>query len=143
MPSTFRNIIIFLGIAMILTSVYIVYVKKPDTKKNLVSSSSTVTNLNILNTQTVNINKGQQDAIAQNFLSLLLNIKNINLDQGISIFSDKAFNSLHDSTVKLNADHSEGRPNPFAKFGADSVETSGVNTATIPTAPLNTSLKVQ
>ena len=50
------------------------------------------------------------------FLSLLLNVKNIKLDD--AIFNKPAFLSLSDSSITLTPDGTEGRPNPFAPFGA-------------------------
>jgi len=55
--------------------------------------------------------------IAQDFLSLLLNVKSIRLDD--SIFADPAFLSLRDSSIMLIPDGTEGRPNPFAPIGSD------------------------
>ena len=55
--------------------------------------------------------------ISGEFLSLLLNVKNIKLDD--SIFSNPAFSSLSDSSITLTPDGTEGRPNPFAPFGAE------------------------
>jgi hypothetical protein len=130
MPTNTRNIIIFLGIAMVFTSIYIFFFRNKTPEANLISVS---TNTAIQTEPATLISSGlsseQQDAIAQNFLSLLLNVKNIKLDD--SIFSDKAFNSLRDSTITLTQDGSEGRLNPFAKFGSDNSETQ----STIPVSP--------
>jgi hypothetical protein len=115
MPSNTRNIIIFLGIGMILTSIYLFFFKG-EPQANLVTSSA----LPVENTQSAMVN-GAQDVLAQNFLSLLLNIKNVKLDD--SIFSDRAFANLKDSTIILIPDGSDGRPNPFAQFGSESSET--------------------
>ena len=110
-----RNIIIFVIIAAILVFVYIFFIKSPGEQANLVSSPS--------GTTLPNINGGVAGPNAQNgnstatgdFLTLLLNVKNIKLND--SVFSDPAFNSLHDSSIVLIPDGTEGRPNPFAQFG--------------------------
>lgn len=60
-------------------------------------------------------------SIQQEFLPILLNIKNLKLDD--SIFQDPAFISLTDSTMVLVPDGNEGRPNPFAPIGSDTVST--------------------
>ena len=57
--------------------------------------------------------------IAKDFLNLLLNVKNIKLDD--SIFADNAFNSLRDSSIVLTPDGNEGRPNPFAPLGSENI----------------------
>jgi hypothetical protein len=64
--------------------------------------------------------------VAKDFFALLLNVKNIKLDD--AILSDPAFLSLRDSSIVLVPDGNEGRPNPFAKFGNDAV--------VIPTTPV-------
>ena len=54
---------------------------------------------------------------ANDFLTLLLGVKNIKLED--AIFSDPAFQSLRDSSIVLVPDGNEGRPNPFAPLGQD------------------------
>ncbi len=126
-PST-RNIIIFVGIAAALTAIYVFFIKSPEQAGNLVSSLSTslATTKDTLTTKTTG---GQDNTVAQNFLSLLLNVKNIKLDT--SIFSDSALNTLHDSSILLIPDGNEGRPNPFAQFGSDNSSTSSAASAPI------------
>lgn len=51
------------------------------------------------------------------FLTTLLNIKNIKLDD--TIFSSDAFKNLKDFSIQLVQDVKEGRPNPFAPLGID------------------------
>ena len=64
---------------------------------------------------------GQNSLVAKDFLSLLLNVKSIKLDD--IIFSDLAFNSLHDSSILLIPDRTEGRQNPFAPIGFEAFAT--------------------
>ena len=72
--------------------------------------------------------------ISQNFVSVLLNIKNIKLDD--AIFSDPAFNNLHDQNISLKPDGTEGRPNPFAQFGNDNpAQTLNIIPVTPPVTP--------
>ena len=78
--------------------------------------------------------------VGQDFLSLLLNVKNIKLDD--SIFSDPAFINLHDSSITLTPDAVVGRPNPFAQFGNDAVvatpTTPTISTTSITSSPILT-----
>jgi len=126
MPSI-RNIIIFLLIAGALFSAYYFFIKKSAPEGNLVSS---VAGNNALTSTSSPTSSPGSNALAENFLSLLLNIKNIKLDD--SIFSENAFINLRDSTIVLMPDGNEGRPNPFAQFGTDSVETQAGQPVTPP-----------
>ena len=125
-----KNIIIFIAIGTIFVLIYIFFIKPaPKDAATLISSSGTSV---VSNTVAGNTN----EAIAQDFLSLLLNVKNIKLDD--AIFSDVAFISLDDSnSITLIPDGTEGRINPFAKFGND-VATILPTTCTLPKV-LNTS----
>lgn len=84
------------------------------------SQSSSTTDLQVSTSQT-----SAQD---QDFLNLLLQIKNINLDT--SIFQNSAFISLQDDTLPI-LDQPYGRPNPFAPIGQDS---GSISTSTLSTS---------
>ena len=121
---TIKKIIIFTVIATILILIYIFFIKKePDTTTLITSSPIPISQ----NTGLPDTNS----AIAKDFLTLLLSVKNIKLDD--AIFSNNAFNSLRDSSITLTPDGNEGRMNPFAPFGTDSValpaktESSSIN----------------
>lgn len=104
-----KNIIIFATIAVIFILIYVFFIKSsPDA--GLISSSSSSVVLNIATAD-------KNSSVAKDFLSLLLSVKNIKLDD--AIFSDNAFSSLRDSSIVLTPDGNEGRPNPFAPFGTD------------------------
>ncbi len=136
-----KNIIIFVVIAAILVLVYVFFIKKSPEQANLVSSSVT-TPKNIVNTSddiTISIeNTDKTNIVAKDFLSLLLNVRNIKLDD--AIFADPAFNTLRDSSIVLTQDGTEGRPNPFAQFGNDAVVAPPTNTNitsdTLPETPM-------
>ena len=134
-----RNILIFVAIAAALVLVYIFFVKPSLDSQNqagLVSSTST----NSSGVATTTTTTGTDSSVTGDFLSLLLNINTIKLDDGI--FDDPAFNSLHDSTITLIPDVTQGRTNPFAQFGSDSVSTTSVdNTIVIPAVPPTTTSK--
>ncbi len=132
-----KNIIIFGVIAIALILVYIFFIKPSPDTANLVSSTSSAT------TPDTNV-VSQNSAVAQDLLSLLLSVKSIRLDD--SIFSDKAFTSLHDSSILLTSPGNEGRPNPFAPIGFDALPVSQIPppsttpevstpSATVPIAP--------
>ena len=115
----FRNIIIFVAIAAVFVLIYVFFIKPSPEQANLVSTPS--------NTSLPDVNNSSEEAgmpsetslVAKDFLTLLLNVKNIKLND--AIFIDLAFNSLHDSSITLTPDGTEGRPNPFAQFGNDAV----------------------
>src|SRR3989338_4136548 len=109
---TIKNIIIFLAIGTALVLIYIFFIKAdPNDGAALISSGGTplVSNGGV---------EQKDKVIAQDFLNLLLNVREIKLDD--AIFSDPAFISLDDShSITLTPDGTEGRINPFAQFGND------------------------
>jgi len=107
--SKIKNILIFLVIGVILVFVYL-YFFKSTPEASLTSTSG---NLVLPTTSATDVNL----SIGKDFLTVLLNVKNIKLDD--NIFSDLAFSSLHDSSILLIPDGTEGRPNPFAPIGSD------------------------
>ena len=139
-----RNIIIFIAIAAALILAYIFFTRQSPSQATLVSSPSTAadttssTDGSAAATADTNLPSGDA-SVAQSFLTLLLNVKNIKLDD--SIFSDPAFTSLHDSSIVLVPDATTGRPNPFAQFGNDvgpipgNATSSSVAPAITPTSP--------
>lgn len=102
-----KNIIIFIAVALALFLIYFFFIKSSPDQANLVSSSGAPA-------PNANAPKGNP-AVAGDFLTLLLSVSNIKLND--SIFSEPAFNSLHDSSIILVPDDTQGRPNPFAQFG--------------------------
>lgn len=126
MSETTKNIIIFLVVGVALVAVYIFFIKKsPSDSASLISSTGPVEAI----TQGANTNS----AISQDFLTLLLSVKKINLND--AIFSDVAFTSLDGSnSITLVPDGTEGRVNPFAPIGTDIV----VPLITPPVSPLLT-----
>ena len=108
--SQIKNILIFIAVGGILVLIYVFFLRSPEEPNGIVSStpSGEVAELD-----------AENPSVAGDFLRLLLSVKNIRLDD--AIFSDDAFNSLRDSSITLTPDGSEGRPNPFAAFGAGNV----------------------
>jgi len=125
MSSKIKNILIFLGVALVLILIYVFVFKKSPDQPSLISSSGN--SVLPATTQTTT------STISQDFLAVLLSVKSIKIDD--SIFSDPAFISLNDSTIELVSDGNEGRSNPFAPLGSD---VSAVNTPIIPTTNTDT-----
>ncbi|MCC7160534.1 hypothetical protein IT399_02355 [Candidatus Nomurabacteria bacterium] len=133
MISKIRNIIIFVIIASVLILIYLYFIKSPGTQSNLVSSSSiSLPNINGSTDQKTSTSSSITTVEAKDFLALLLNVKNIKLDD--AIFTSVAFMSLRDSSITLVPDGNEGRPNPFAPFGND-VAPVAPNISSTPSTP--------
>lgn len=130
MKSKIKNIIIFVGIGIVLVVIFVLFLKPKPKEANILSSNSTSSN-NLFPSKVVTVGdqgKNQVD-IANSFLPILLSIKSINLDD--SIFSDIAFASLKDSSIFLTIQpSSEGRVNPFAPIGVDSLIGNNLGTST-------------
>lgn len=110
-----KNIILFTVIAGVFVLIFVFFMgDEPDPASLVVTDGAQ--SLNPANTT---------DPITTDFLSLLLNVRTIKLDD--SIFSDRAFLSLRDSSIILLKDGTEGRPNPFAPIGAEGGATSSVD----------------
>ena len=121
-----KNIIIFIVIAIVIVFIFFYFTKASSADQaNLVSSGSTATT-NVTGSGT------DGNSIAQSFLTLLLSVKTIKLD--VSIFSDPAFSSLHDSSISLTPDAVTGKPNPFAQFGAAENALTSANAQTAASA---------
>jgi len=126
MAPKIKNIIIFVIIAAVFILIYIFFIKPSPDQASLVPSplGTSLPNVNDSGADT-NIPSGNS-LVPKNFLTLLLNVKNIKLND--AILSDPVFNSLRDSSIVLTPDGTEGRPNPFAQFGNDSITVPVNNT---------------
>lgn len=113
-----KNILIFSSIAIIFAVVfYIFFVKSsPDEGALVVTSPEEAMPADdgMLNNLDFTGNKA---IVAKDFLTLLLNVRNIKLND--ALLNDPAFTNLRDSSIVLIPDGNEGRPNPFAKLGND------------------------
>jgi len=118
MTPKIKNIIIFVTIAVVFILIYIFFIKPSPEQPSLVSTSSNTILPNIDGT-TPTADTPNSMFVTQDFLSLLLSVQQIKIDD--AIFSDPAYQSLHDSSITLIPDNTEGRPNPFAPFGHDAV----------------------
>lgn len=133
-PKT-KNIILFVLIVVALILVYIFFIKKDATEEGSLVSS---TKSGIVSTDTLN----QNSEIAQNLLSVLLGVKNIKLED--SIFLEKSFLNLRDSSIILNSTGDEGRINPFAPIGYENLISPlpGIGSTTPATSGLAPSLDI-
>jgi hypothetical protein len=136
-----RNIIIFVVIAAVIGLGYMFFFRSaPESPTNLVSNTPSATTITTTSASgAITTNSISSSLAANDFLSLLLNINNIKLND--AIFSDPAFVTLRDSSISLVPDGTEGRHNPFAQFGNDAVFPSNNTTTINPpnfTAPSNT-----
>ena len=99
--------------------IYVFFIKSSPDQGSLVLSPSN-TSLPDANNLPADINiQNPTSLVARDFLTLLLNVKNIKLND--AVFSDPAFINLHDTPINLIPDGTEGRPNPFAQFGAENI----------------------
>ncbi len=122
-----KNIILFSGIAIAMVLVYVFFIKKAPQEKNLVSTTLPGSAIpSNPNTNTIN----QNSAVTREFLAVLLSVTSLKLDD--SIFSDKAFINLHDSSILLVPTGDEGRPNPFAPIGFDGFVTPQIHAIVAP-----------
>ncbi|OGI95357.1 hypothetical protein A2917_02210 [Candidatus Nomurabacteria bacterium RIFCSPLOWO2_01_FULL_42_17] len=106
-----KNIIIFVAIGAAFVLIYIFFIKPDPEPAGLVSSAVSSAGAPTPTSQSTPAN-GVDKAVTADFLNLLLSVKSIKLDD--SIFADIAFTSLHDSSITLVQDGTEGRINPFA-----------------------------
>jgi len=115
MSPKFKNIILFVGIAVVLVFGYFSFFGKSEPEANLVTALPPA----LPGAGTAPLAPGINNTLTHDFLSLLLNVKNIHLDD--SIFADVSFSNLKDSSITLVQDEPEGRPNPSAPIGEDDV----------------------
>ncbi len=113
MTSKIKNIIIVTVIAALLILAYIFFLKPTPQEEGLISSSNTpLSDTNVVD---------QNSLITKDLLSLLLSVKSIKLED--SIFADGAFINLKDSSILLTPSGDEGRLNPFAPVGFETILT--------------------
>ncbi|MEK7175442.1 MAG: hypothetical protein AAB693_01405 [Patescibacteria group bacterium] len=116
MNSTTKNTILFILITALTVLGYIFFIKENKTETSLVSSS-----------QKSSQDKSLKDG--ENFLTLLLGIKDIKLDD--AIFSEDIFSNLIDSSVNLGEATDIGKSNPFSLFENKEINMLEVNTTVI------------
>jgi len=128
-----KNIIIFTAIAAAFILIYIFFIRPSPEEENLVLSPGATMLPDMGGTTTGGSAQVAAPLVAKDFLALLLNVKNIKLDD--AILSDPAFLTLRDSSIVLIPDGNEGRPNPFAQFGNDAVASPTVPATPAPATP--------
>lgn len=125
-----KNIIIFIAIGAALVLGYVFFIRNPaDSNSLLVTTTGPA--------DTTVPGASSDITVGQDFLNLLLNVKNIKLDE--SLFADKAFATLRDSSITLVQEGNEGRANPFAPIGSDTAAAATSTTpASLPTGSTGT-----
>jgi hypothetical protein len=124
-----KNIIIIVIVAAVLMLAYFLFFKSSPAEPDLTTSAGG-------SALPAGSTSDQGSAAGSEFLSMLLNVKSIQLND--SIFNDPAFASLHDSSITLTPDAVIGRPNPFAPIGTDLPPTpTPTSTTTTTTAPID------
>ena len=114
-----KNAIIFIVIAAVVGLGFFFFLRsRSGDNNNTGLVSTTPAGTPVESSSSGAINPGDKVS-TQDFLALLLNVRNIKLDD--SIFTTPAFLSLQDSSIILEPDSSPGRANPFAQFGHDAV----------------------
>ena len=111
MSAIIKNIIIFIVVLILLVGGYFYFMKQNTQGPALSSATGSISS--IVDTA----NTTAEDPVGQEFLTKLLNVTTITLND--QIFSDPAFTSLVDTTRALAPEGNEGRANPFAPIGAD------------------------
>lgn len=114
-----KNLIIFSAIFILLVVGYVVFFRGSSTP------ALTTTTGAALPAATA----GAGVDVGQEFLSTLLNLKNIKLDD--AVFNNPAFDKLQDYTITLVPEGNEGRLNPFAPIGTDFSGSTFFDTSTV------------
>ncbi len=116
--SLIRNIIIFVVIFILAVAGYELFLKKKPALTGALQTTSGVGSGTQSGASSGTASMSTANAVGGDFLSLLLNIQSIKLDD--SILSSKAFTVLQDFNRPIPPDADPGRPNPFAPVGTDS-----------------------
>ncbi len=134
MSPKIKNSLIFVGIGTAFFLIYVFFIKGSGKETpTLVSSSEFLV-------QTTSSTLEQNSSFTGEFLSSLLNVTHIKLND--AILFDDAFISLRDSSIVLVPDGDEGRPNPFAPIGAENFTPPPPITPPTPPASPKTSGKI-
>ncbi len=120
-----KNLLIILVIVIIIAIVYSMFFKK-EKSPSLKSSSPQ-------SAQVVPSDTGSE--YGQKFLSLLLNLQGIRLDQ--DLLESDAFNRLQDFTKILEPQNNQGRANPFAPIGTEEETPAAPVQSTTPAPVVN------
>lgn len=124
MSKTIKNILIFIIILVIIGVAYFMFFGKTKNVPAATSNSALQTSAGTAPTNSVinpnPLTGAEATRISQEFVNQLINLQAIKLKD--DIFSSLAFQSLQDFSIVLVQPGNEGRPNPFAPFGADEAD---------------------
>ncbi len=140
MSKTIKKILIFGAVAIVLAAVVFIFVGKTKPEGSGTASGLSTAAGNSVST-IVNPRPAsavEASAVGQEFINQLVSLQAIKLDD--SVFSSLGFQALEDFTIILVQPGNEGRPNPFAPFGADGIDpnapdpsSGGINVTPLPT----------
>ncbi|CAN5506209.1 hypothetical protein BH10BAC1_BH10BAC1_21520 [soil metagenome] len=125
MSKGIKNIILFVVLGGGMIAGYFYFFQGSSEEPPLIAQEGTLvppTNGRGVGIATGDTSRSFSSSPSSDFLPILLSVKNIQLNVGI--FADQAFTSLHDSSILLVPDGTEGRPNPFAPIGSDAAITN-------------------
>lgn len=133
MSKSIKNIIIFVIILVILGVAYFMFFGKTKTPTTTPTNTNTALQITATGAAPTNsvinpnpLSAAEATKISQEFVNQLLNLQAIKLND--DIFSSLAFQSLQDFSIVLVQPGNEGRPNPFAPFGADEANPNASST---------------
>ena len=127
-----RNMIIIIAVVVVALIAYIVFFKKDDSAQT--GGLTTLAG----DTTTPGAATSDVQVTSQQFLTELLNIDSINIDN--SIVTNPAFVVLKDRSLPIDPDNDPGRINPFAPIGAENQVVSTQIQTNNPTLQLATSV---
>lgn len=126
------KLIIIIAVILALVIIGSTFITDPSGEQNssgLQSVSTGRTAAPLTQSATTNASTVDTQQINREFVSMLLNLQSIGLND--DIFSDPAFQALRDNTIRLNQPGNEGRPNPFAPIGIDVSNTSSFSATSV------------
>jgi hypothetical protein len=104
-----KNILIIIALLALAGGIYFFFLRPAPAVPSLATSAGAPVSASPSGSQ-----------VGQEFLTLLLNLKTITLND--AIFSKPAFKDLQDYTITLVPEGNEGRVNPFAPIGVESTD---------------------
>lgn len=123
MKKSLRNLLIFLGIAVVIGVVYFVFIGG---NKNTPASTSSLSS-SARTTASQPLNASAAGTTGSTLLALLGRVSGLTLND--DIFSNPSFQTLQDISITLPPVESRGRRNPFAVASATNTTVSPTATA--------------
>lgn len=124
MKKSLRNLLIFLGIAVLLGVVYFVFFKGGNGTSQTTSTLSSTART----TASTPLNASNTNTTGTTLLALLGRVSGLTLND--DIFANPSFQTLQDISITLPAVEVRGRRNPFAPASIQNTTTSTTTTVT-------------